>query len=78
MAIHEKIAEHVNHASSRFQNFLILFIMGFFIIFAGIIVLIVAAVLSDGSVDFGAFIFIGPFSIVVGAGLKRLVWFCSP
>jgi uncharacterized membrane protein len=68
MAMHEKIAKHVNHASSGFQNFLMLFIIGFFIIFTGITILIVAAVLSGSSVDFGAFIFIGPFPIVVGAG----------
>lgn len=66
--IQEKIAKNVNYASSRFQNFLILFIIGFSIIFAGIIILIVAAVLSGGSIDFGVFIFIGPFPIVVGTG----------
>lgn len=68
MVMHEKIAKHANYESSRFRNFLILFVIGFFIIFAGIIILIVAAVLSGGSVDFGAVIFVGPFPIVVGAG----------
>ena len=68
MMEHEKIAEHANHASNRFQNFLILFVIGFFIIFAGIIILIVAMMLSGGSADFGALTFIGPFPIVVGAG----------
>lgn len=68
MVMHEKIAKYVNYESSRFRNFLVLFVIGFFIIFAGIIILIVAAVLSGGSVDFGAVIFVGPFPIVVGAG----------
>ena len=47
---------------------LLLFIIGFLIIFAGIIILIVAAMLSGGSMNFGAVIFIGPFPIVIGAG----------
>jgi len=47
---------------------LILFIIGFFIIFTGIMILMVAAVLSGDSVNFGALIFIGPFPIVVGVG----------
>ncbi len=64
----EKIAKYANNESSGFQRFLILFIIGFLIILAGIIILMVAAVLSDGSVNFGALIFIGPFPIVVGAG----------
>jgi len=68
MVTHGRITEYVNHASSKFRNFLILFIIGFFIIFTGIITIIIAAVLSGGSVDFGALIFIGPFPIVVGAG----------
>jgi uncharacterized membrane protein len=70
MVVHEKIAEYANHAANRFQNFLILFVIGFFIVFAGVIVLMVAAVVSGGSADFGAFIFIGPFPIVAGVGLQ--------
>lgn len=60
--------EDVNHASSKFRQFLILLIIGFFIIFTGIITTIIAVLLSGGSVDFCALIFIGPFPIVVGAG----------
>lgn len=67
MVIYKKIAKYANK-SSIFQKFLILFIVGFFIIFVGIIILMVAAVLSGDSVNFGVLIFIGPFPIVVGAG----------
>ena len=68
MAIDEEFSESANDESSIFQKSIILFIIGFFIIFAGIIILIIAAVLSNGSANFGAVIFIGPFPIVVGAG----------
>jgi uncharacterized membrane protein len=49
-------------------KFLALFLVGFSMIFAGVIILVIATVLSEGSADFGAVIFIGPFPIVVGAG----------
>jgi len=66
--IRGKLSKYVSEQSSAFQKFFLLFIIGFFLIFVGIIILIVAAVLSDGSASFGAFIFVGPFPIVVGAG----------
>jgi uncharacterized membrane protein len=68
MVISGKIAECANGEPHRRQEFLILFITGFFIIFLGVIILTVAALLSDGSINFGTLIFIGPFPIVVGAG----------
>ena len=69
MVIREKISKHINNESNRPQKFLILFVIEFFIIFVGIIILMVAAVLyGNGSVNFGAIIFIGPVPIVVGAG----------
>ncbi|MBE0520254.1 DUF131 domain-containing protein [Candidatus Bathyarchaeota archaeon] len=68
MVIRKKLSKCTDDESSVFQKFFLLFIIGFFLIFVGIIILIVAAVLSDGSANFGAFIFIGPFPIVVGAG----------
>jgi len=43
--------------------------LGFVLVFVGIIVVLVAAVLpGGGSASFGGVIFIGPFPIVVGAG----------
>lgn len=63
-----KLSEYANNESNLFQKFLVLFIVGFFITFVGIIILMVAAVLSNGSANFGALIFIGPFPIVVGVG----------
>ena len=68
MVIREKLSKYASEQSSVFQKFFLLFTIGFFLILVGIIILMLAAVLSDGSVNFGAFIFIGPFPIVVGAG----------
>jgi uncharacterized membrane protein len=52
--------------SSRLFLFLVL---GFVLVFVGIIVILVAAVLyGGGSASAGAVIFIGPFPIVIGAG----------
>jgi uncharacterized membrane protein len=51
------------------QKFLMLFIIGFFIIFLGIMVLIIAAlVYGEGSVNFGGVIFIWFIPIVFGVG----------
>lgn len=53
---------------------LMLFVAGFFIVFVGIIILIVATLFyGGGSASFGALIFIGPIPIVVGAG-PETVW----
>jgi uncharacterized membrane protein len=69
MIILEKIAKHANTEAGGFQKFLILFLIGFFIIFAGIIILIVGAVLYGSEmINFGTIIFIGPIPIVVGTG----------
>lgn len=57
-----------NKEAGRFQSLLILLVIGFSLFFTGVIVLTAAAVLSDGSANFGAVIFIGPFPIVVGVG----------
>jgi len=51
-----------------FQRLLILLVIGFSLLLTGAMVLMVAAVLSDGSANFGAVIFVGPFPIVVGVG----------
>ena len=48
---------------------LMLFVAGFFMVFVGMIILIVATLFYGGSqASFGALIFIGPVPIVVGAG----------
>ena len=57
-----------NEKSGLFRKSLMLFILGFFIIFVGVTVLIVATVLLDNLQSFGVLIFIGPFPIVVGIG----------
>jgi len=68
MVIRKNFPKCASEQPSVFQKFFLLFIIGFFLIFVGIILLIVATVLSDSSANFGVFIFIGPFPIVVGAG----------
>jgi len=46
-----------------------LFLVGFFLMFAGVIVLVASALLSgNGTVSGGAIIFIGPIPIILGAG----------
>jgi uncharacterized membrane protein len=65
----EKILRHVNTWPNRPQKFLILFILGFFIVCLGIIILMVAALLyGKDAANFGAIIFIGPVPIIVGTG----------
>ena len=50
--------------------FFLLLILGFVLVVIGIAVILIAAVLySGGSASAGAVIFIGPFPIVIGAGL---------
>jgi len=66
--ISEEHSKYVNNKSRTFQRLLIFFVIGFFMICAGIIILIVAVVLSNGYTGFGVLIFIGPFPIVIGAG----------
>lgn len=65
----EKIGKYANDKSSRPKKFLILLIIGFFIIFLGIIILMVATMLySEGSVNFGGVIFIWFIPMVFGVG----------
>ena len=68
MVMRQKIVKSVDNESNRFQKFFMLFLIGFSMIVAGIILMVIAVLFGDSSVRFGAFIFIGPFPIVVGAG----------
>jgi len=62
----QETAEEGITVSSRLFLFLIL---GFVLVFVGIIIILIAAVLyGSGSANVGAVIFIGPFPIVIGAG----------
>jgi uncharacterized membrane protein len=62
----QETAEEGITLSSRLFLFLIL---GFVLVFIGIIVILIAAVLYGGSsANVGAVIFIGPFPIVIGVG----------
>jgi len=51
-----------------------LFLIGFFLMFVGVVVLIVAAALQgDTSASFASVIFIGPIPIILGAGPHALL-----
>jgi len=50
-----------------------LFLFGFFLIFVGTILVMVALVLSGTSATFGAVVFVGPIPIVLGAG-PNFLW----
>jgi len=69
MGDHEKNGKYANDKSGRPQKFLILLILGFFIISLGIITLMVATMLyGEISANFGGVIFIWFIPIVFGAG----------
>ena len=58
-----------NYENTMRHRFLALFVVGFFLTLIGIIVLIFATMFyGEGSANFAVLIFIGPISIVVGAG----------
>ncbi|MGB9676625.1 MAG: TIGR00304 family membrane protein [Candidatus Bathyarchaeales archaeon] len=52
---------------------MMLFIIGFILIFVGVIILMVAAAVGGGTASFGGIIFIGPIPIVFGAGPEALL-----
>jgi LPXTG-motif cell wall-anchored protein len=56
--------EGINVSSRLFA----VLILGFLLVFIGIIVLVIAALISGGSASVGGVIFIGPIPIVFGAG----------
>ena len=65
----EESGETVEEGANANNRFFLLLITGFVLVFVGIAVIFVAAVLySGGSASAGAVIFIGPFPIVIGAG----------
>jgi uncharacterized membrane protein len=69
MGNREEIGKYANDKSSKPQKFLILLIIGLFMVFLGIIILTVATMLcSEGSANFGGVIFIWFIPIVFGAG----------
>ncbi|MEM2911581.1 MAG: DUF131 domain-containing protein [Candidatus Bathyarchaeia archaeon] len=50
------------------KGFLVMFLIGFFVILMGIIFLVAATLSSEGSISFGGFVLIGPFPLVFGGG----------
>lgn len=67
MSIGEK-PETQNDQTAKSLRLLTLIIIGFSIIFIGIIILIVASLMSGSNTGFGVFILIGPIPIIIGAG----------
>lgn len=69
MSMSKEVAKCVGDEQSKPQKFLILFIIGFFMIILGITILIIAtATYGEGSANFGGVIFIWFIPIVFGAG----------
>ncbi|MEM3578316.1 MAG: DUF131 domain-containing protein [Candidatus Bathyarchaeia archaeon] len=66
--------EEKSEETFAFQRFMLLFIIGFVMIFVGVIILMVAAaVYGGGTASFGGIIFIGPIPIVFGAGPEAML-----
>lgn len=66
-----RIVHCADRRSNGSSRILVLFVIGFFIVFVGIIIITAAAALSGGgSASFGGVIFIGPFPIVFGTGAQ--------
>ena len=57
-----------NKNESELKKLFSMLIVGFLTVFVGVLILVVAAVLSGGSVDVGGVIFIWFIPIVFGAG----------
>ena len=69
MSAQEEAANLAEPEPQTSQRLFALFVLGFFIVLAGIVVIMVAAMLSSsGSASFGGIIFIGPIPIVIGTG----------
>jgi uncharacterized membrane protein len=65
----EKSQETVEEGVTASSRLLLFLVLGFVLVFVGITVILIAAVLyGGGSTSAGAVIFIGPFPIVIGAG----------
>lgn len=58
----------MSNKSAKVSSVLGLYMLGFFIVLLGIVILIVATLISGGSASYGGVIFIGPIPIVFGAG----------
>ena len=65
----EKFRETVEERKTVSGRFFLLLILGFILVFVGIVVILIVTVFyGSGSVSGGAVIFIGPFPIVIGVG----------
>jgi len=73
MLVTERVMFDASNKSTRVSSVLVLFMLGFFIVLAGIVILAVATLASGGSSSIGGVIFIGPIPIVFGAG-PQAVW----
>lgn len=66
--------EENNEEAFAFKRFILLFMVGFIMVFVGVIILMVAAVIyGGGAASLGGIIFIGPIPIVFGAGPEALL-----
>jgi uncharacterized membrane protein len=74
MLTHEENAVQAKRESVVSSRLLTLFLTGFFMIIAGMLLLIISTVLyGNNPPNFGGVVFIGPIPIVVGVG-SDLMW----
>jgi len=74
MGSFDRTCRQVEHNHPKNQRLLLMLFIGFLMVFAGIITLTIALLLSgNGTINFGGIIFIGPIPIVIGAG-PEAVW----
>ncbi len=62
------MAEDNDNGASVPRRFMMFLFLGFILVIAGMIVILVAATFGGGEASFSGVIFVGPFPIVIGAG----------
>ena len=68
MLVSDRMVRQLSDEATGLSRVLALFLLGFFIVLLGIIILAVATLASGGSAGYGGVIFVGPIPIVFGAG----------
>jgi uncharacterized membrane protein len=71
MSKSEEHREVADNDSGLYKKSLLLLVVGFSILFLGIIITTVASLLSGGNSSAGIVIFIGPIPIILGAGPQK-------
>jgi len=68
MLVSDRIVRQLGDEATGLSRVLVLFLLGFFTVLLGIVILVVATFASGSSASYGGVVFIGPIPIVFGAG----------